>query len=169
MISGREVSVDSGVRPVPTGAGVEFSPVETSILTNGVTWYMRSRLAVDDRLMRVATPRTVLGFLPIGTKNFEVDLNEVRGASVGSRLYPERLVVAIGLALLAVLGDFSTVTTILLGVATLAMLLLSFIAVLRIEAKPERPFIVPVCLAHIPRARRVVAEIEERSAAAITK
>ena len=45
-------------------------------------------LEADDRLL--------LGFLPIGTRQLDGDLDEVKRAAVGVKVFPERLIVATG-------------------------------------------------------------------------
>lgn len=142
--------------------GGELAPARVSLITNGVTWYLRSSLEVDGSALRVSTPRTVLGFLPIGTRHLDSDLGDVKRAALGVNVFPVRLIVAIGLALIALFGNLGTVITVGFTIATVAMLLLSVIAVLRIELNDESRFIVPVCLAHLRRAGRFVADVEAR-------
>jgi hypothetical protein len=148
-------------RSAETGGG--SAPTRVSLLTNGVTWYLRSSLESDELGLRASTPRTFLGFLPIGTKRFDRRLDEVRGVTLGAKLFPERLLVAIGLALVAVFADLGTLGTVIVIVATVAMLLLSYIAVLRIEPTDGSRFVVPVCLAHLGRAKRFGAAATVRS------
>jgi hypothetical protein len=137
---------------------------DVSILTNGVTWYMRSTVAADGDRLRATTPRTVLGFLPTGMKQLDEDLRDVARIAVGTKLYPDRLAVALGLGLLAWLVDLGALGTIIVAFAAVGMLLLSFIAVLRIDVRSGRSFLIPVCLAHLGRAKRFVADVEVRSA-----
>jgi hypothetical protein len=127
-----------------------------------VTWYLRSSLALDGSALRVSTPRTVLGFLPIGTRQLDSDLDNVARAALGVKVFPDRLIVAAGLALIAAFGNLGTIGTVVLAIATLAMLLLSVIAVLRVDLDDGSRFIVPVCLAHLGRAGRFVADVEAR-------
>lgn len=143
-------------------AGDGFALARASLITNGVTWYLRSSLEVDGSALRVSTPRTLLGFLPIGTRRLDSDLDDVTRAALGVKVFPDRSIVAVGLALIAVLGNLGTVGTAVLAVATVAMLLLSVIAVLGIELNDGSRFIVPVCLAHLGRTRRFAADVEAR-------
>jgi hypothetical protein len=146
------------------GAAAEPPTRRVSLLTNGVTWYLRSSLDLESGRVRVTTPRTFLGFVPFGTKRLEMGAAELQHISLGAKLYPERLIAAVALGLLAVFGNFTAVGTVLAAVGGVAMLLLSFIAVIRIEGAGRRPFIVPVCLAHLPRARRFTAGVERAAA-----
>ncbi len=140
--------------------GGEFASSRVSLITNGVTWYLRSSLELDDSALRISTPRTVLGFVPIGTRQLESNLHGARRAAIGVKVFPERLIVAVVLALIAVLANLGTAFTVVFAVATVAMLLLSVIAVLRVELNDGSRFIVPVCLAHLGRAGRFAADME---------
>lgn len=139
----------------------EAPAAHVSLLTNGVTWYLRSSAHLEAGRLEVVTPRTLLGFIPVGSKRLGLTTARVRRIALGTKLYPDRLVVAVGLALLAIFADLGTVGTVLVAVATVAMLLLSLIAVIRIDGGGERSFIVPICLAHIPRARRFAQTVEQ--------
>lgn len=134
------------------------------LLTNGVSWYLRSHLAVDRRRLEGTTPRTVLGLIPIGVHRFEADLRHLR-VVLGTKLYPDRLLVAALLGLLSLSGLLGTVATALLGAGAVAFVLLGFVAVIRIHDQETRPIVVPVCLAHLPRARRLLGLIRVRSSA----
>ncbi len=145
--------------PSASRSGTERRVAEASLITNGVTWYLRSRLSVDDQRLSVATPRTIFGVIPTGRHRFTLDLGELTPVAIGTRFYPERLGVAVTLAAAAVLVK-PALGTVLLGVGAVAFLLLSFIAVVRIERPTVGRDTVPVCLAHLPRARRFLADVE---------
>jgi hypothetical protein len=147
-------------RSAETGDG--FAPTRVSLITNGVTWYLRSSLELGGSALRVSTPRTLLGFLPTGTKQLDSDLDDVTRAALGVKVFLERLVVAGVLAAIALFANLATVGTIVFTIATVAMLLLSVIAVLRVEMNDGSRFIVPVCLAHLGRAKRFVTDVEAR-------
>jgi hypothetical protein len=140
--------------------------VEVTLLTNGVSWYLRSFLAVDGVRISVTTPRIVLGLVSIGSRRFVVNLRDLRHISIATKLNPDRFAVAVGLGLASAFGGFGLIFGILFGVGAVAMLLLSFIAVVRIEERNEKARTVPVCLAHLPRARRFLADVELRSVTA---
>lgn len=142
----------------PNGGADRQSERQVSLLTNGVTWYLRSSIFVSDDRLRVETPHTILGFIPIGTKRLDADLGHVRGSSLGPHLYPGRLAVAFGLLVAAFVLDWSPLAVSAL-VAGAAMLLLSVIAVMRIDQVGGERFLVPVCLAHLGRASRVVEAV----------
>ena len=112
--------------------------------------------------LRVSTPRTLLGFLPTGTRQLDRDLNDVTRAAIGVKVFSDRLIVAVVLAAIAAFANLGTVGTIVFTIATVAMLLLSVIAVLSVELKDGSRFIVPVCLAHLGRAGRFVTDLEAR-------
>lgn len=134
------------------------------LLTNGISWYLRSHITVDRRSLEGTTPRTILGLIPVGQHRFEGDLDHVQ-AALGTKLYPDRLLVAALLGVLALSGLLGTVATALIGVGAVAFLLLGFVAVIRIHDQATRPVVVPVCLAHLPRARRLLDLIAVRSSA----
>ncbi|MFC2177140.1 hypothetical protein ACFLRH_01855 [Actinomycetota bacterium] len=142
--------------------GGAFAPLRVSLITNGVTWYLRSALESDTSVLHISTPRTLLGFLPIGTKQLDSDLNAVARAAIGVKVFPDRLLVAIALASIALLANLGTIGTVVLAIATVAMLLLSVIAVLRVELTDGSRCIVPVCLAHLGRAGRFADDLEAR-------
>lgn len=154
-------------RPGPSTVQSGADPAEASVvlITNGVSWYLRSRLAVDREKLTVITPRTILGLVPIGTRRFAVGLPDLETVAIGSKLNPDRLAVAAGFGLAAAFGGLGTVGTLLCSVGAVAFLLLAVIAVLRIESSNHPPAAVPVCLAHLRRARRFIADIELRSMA----
>ena len=147
-------------RSAETGGNAAATRV--SLISNGVTWYLRSSLEADGAGLRISTPRTVLGFLPIGTRLLDSDLDNVARAALGVKVFPDRLVAAAGLAVIAIFANPGTIGTFVLAIATLAMLLLSVVAVLRVDSDDGSRFIVPVCLAHLGRARRFVADVEAR-------
>ncbi len=132
-----------------------------SLLTNGVTWYLRSSILVSDERVHVDTPRTFLGFLPIGRKRLDAHLGVVEGCSLGPHLYPVRLAVAVGLLATVIVLDWGLLRAIVLA-AAIGMLLLSLVAVIRIDQADGERFVVPVCLAHLGRASRVVSAINLR-------
>ena len=143
-------------------AGGEFAPTGVSLITNGVTWYLRSSLELGGSALRVSTPRTLLGFLPTGTRRLDSDLDAVRRAAIGVKVFLERLVVAGVLASIAVFANLGTVGTVAFTIGAVAMLLLSVIAVLRVDLRDGSRFIVPVCLAHLGRAGRFATDVEAR-------
>lgn len=131
---------------------------EAVLLTNGVSWYLRSRLWADRTSIVVETPRTILGLVPIGMRSFTTPLDGRTSLSLSWRVHPERLAVSAALALLAAAGP-GPVGTVLTVVGAVAFLLLGIIAVVRIERVDSAPATVPVCLAHLPRARRFIEEV----------
>jgi hypothetical protein len=166
VTTGLEVGVGSRPEPLAVRPGVELDEANVELLTNGVSWYLWSSLAVDHRQLKVATPRTILGLVPIGKHRFTVDLRDLVALTIGTKLNPDRVFAAVVLALAAALGWFGTPGTVLCGVGALAFCLLGLIAVVRIEAHDRPARTVPVCLAHLPRARRFIAAVELRSMAA---
>jgi len=150
----------------PTGAhlNAELSREEVVLLTNGVSWYLRSHLAVDRQCLEGVTPRTILGLFPVGERRFAMDLRDLR-ATLGTKLHPDRLLVALLFGLLAVFGGLGSVATALAVVGSVAFLLLGFNAVVRIHDQTSAPVVVPVCLAHLPRARRFLTTVLVRSSA----
>lgn len=148
----------------PAERGGTSDPASVSLLTNGVTWYLRSTIRVAEGRLVVVTPRTFLGFLPIGVRRLESPIRHLNRIRLGTKLFPERLAVAVGLGLVALFAQFATVGVVVLVLATVAMLLLSFVAAIRIEQDDRPPFIVPVCLAHLGRARHMVEEVQKQRA-----
>lgn len=155
----------SQVQEHQRNAAVPPEVLDVSLITNGISWYLRSTVRLDKARLAVTTPRTVLGLIPMGTDSFDVAFAELRRISIGSRLHPDRLLVAVALALLGAFGSFGAPATAGLVVGAVAMALLSFIAVIRIEEVGLKDRTIPICLAHIPRARRLLAEVEGRAAA----
>lgn len=147
-------------RSAETGGGVGATRV--SLITNGVTWYLRSSLELGGSDLLISTPRTVLGFLPVGTRKLDSGFEEIERSAIGVKVFPERLIVAVALAAIAGFANLGTVGTVGFAIATVAMLLLSVIAVLRVELADGSRFVVPVCLAHLGRARQFVADLEAR-------
>jgi hypothetical protein len=127
-----------------------------------VTWFLRSTLIVDDTRLTVTTPRTVLGLIPVGVEHWAVYTRFLAGIRIGAKLHPDRLAAAVVLALLAGFAEVATAATVLLVVGTVVMLLLSFVAVLRVEGRDGTVRTVPICLIHIPRATRFAADVETR-------
>lgn len=144
------------MRPNRSEPDHELQPV--LLLTNGVTWYLRSSVVVSGERVRVDTPRTFLGFFPLGRDVLDSDLGLITGSKLGAHLYPARLAVGVALLVAAALLGWSSLTPAVLA-AAVGMLLLSLIAVIRIERVGLEPFLVPVCLAHLGRASRVVDAI----------
>lgn len=136
----------------PVTGGIAGRRVETSLITNGVTWFLRSTLVADHTSVSAVTPRTVLGLIPVGVETWAVRPDAITDVRVGAKLHPDRLAAAAVLALLAIFADVAPVVTAILVVATVAMALVSFIAVLRIEVRDGTTRTVPICLIHIPRA-----------------
>ena len=118
-----------GPRPGPSTvqSGAEPSEASVVLITNGVSWYLRSRLAVDGEKLTVITPRTILGLVPIGTRRFAVGLPDLETVAIGSKLNPDRLVVAGAFGLAAAFGGLGTVGTLLCSVGAVALLLLAVI------------------------------------------
>ncbi len=158
--------MDSRPEPEAFRPGIEPLEVEVVLLTNGVSWYLRSRLVLGRQSLRVTTPRTILGLVPIGYGRYGIELTRVDDVTIGTKLNPDRMLVAAVLAIAAVFGGFGPLGTVLCTVGAIAFLLLGFIAVVRIEEQNRPVRTVPVCLAHLPRARRFIAEVELRSMAA---
>ncbi len=166
VTAGREVGVESRLESSEIQSGDQRSEVSVVLLTNGVSWYLRSGLTVDQRQLRVTTPRTILGLIPVGKRRLAVDLLELSTVSLGTKLNPGRMIVAAALGLAAAFGGFGAIVTAACSVAAVAFLLLGFIAVVRIEERNRPASTVPVCLANLPRARRFIAEVELRSVVA---
>lgn len=155
-----------GPRRHQSSARTQEEPARRQVvlLTNGVSWYLRSHLMIDRHNLEGTTPRTMLGLLPIGERRFAVNLRDVR-ATLGTKLHPDRLLVALLLGLWGAFGGLGTAPRAIVIVGAVAFLLLGFIAAIRIEDQSSRPVIVPVCLAHLPRARRFVTLVTVRSSA----
>ncbi|NNC93085.1 MAG: hypothetical protein HKN80_11420 [Acidimicrobiia bacterium] len=137
-----------------------------SLITNGVSWYLRSRLTVDRGQIEGTTPRTILGLVPVGKSRFIIDLSDLTDVRIATKLNPDRMIVATILGLAAVLGGFGPVATLLCTVGAIAFLLLGFIAVVRLAARDQPVVAVPVCLANLGRARRFISDVELRTIAA---
>ncbi len=142
---------------VGRAAGRRF---ETSLITNGVTWFLRSALVVDDTRLTVVTPRTLLGLVPVGIDKWSLDTHSLAGTRVGAKLHPDRLAAAMVLVLLTVFAEIAVPASVVLVIGAVAMLLVSLVAVLRVESQDGTVHTVPICLIHIPRARRFAAVIE---------
>lgn len=94
--------MDAEVRLRPNRDAHRESMQWVSLLTNGITWYLRSSILVAPGRARIDTPRTTLGFIPVGRKRLDSELDHVTRSGLGPHLYPGRL--AIGLGLLAIGG-----------------------------------------------------------------
>ncbi len=149
-----------------TRAGSAAPLLEVSLITNGVSWYLRSRLAVGRAGLTVATPRTVLGLVPVGTRRLEAPLGDVEAIALGVGIRLDRLAAAGLLTAALVTGRLERLPAVFVGVGAIALVLLGVHAAMKIRLVDRAGLDVPVCLAHLSRARRFIAGVESRLSAA---
>lgn len=63
--------MDAEVRLRPNRDAHRESMQWVSLLTNGITWYLRSSILVAPGRVPIDTPRTTLGFIPVGRKRLD--------------------------------------------------------------------------------------------------
>lgn len=110
----------------------------TSIVRNNiVTPYLRTRLQLRDRDLRIDAAGSFLGILPVGRREAFLRVEDLRSIERGLQFRLDRLVVAIALGWSALVIGVQALA-IVLGLLAVWLLPLSLIAVLRIEDRDSR-------------------------------
>jgi len=133
--------------------------------TNTVSFYLRSRLALDTEVLHVATPNTILGLVPIGTRVRDISLDDVDGVRVGLVVRPDRVLIAAAFLALAWFVGLPPIATAVLTVVALGFLFLGIALGMRIEDRARGRLTVPVCVLQRGVAAAAVRQIERAIAA----
>lgn len=135
------------------------------LMTNSLTPWLRTYLDVDGGDLTLDEPRTALGIVPTGRTRHAVALNDVTSIEVTWRSYPGRAAVALLLLGVAALLAPPTWLAVAFVVVAVWLIMLSFVAAMRVDLCDRRPLVVPICVFQRRRARRIaerVAWIQER-------
>ena len=81
------------------GSGQRIQAPPITIPTHGLTRYLRVRVAVIDHNLRWELPTTLLGVLPVGTRQLSIPVGEVQSIDMGRTARPIPLM--FGVAMMA--------------------------------------------------------------------
>lgn len=149
--------VSAGPRPRHTGTW--------TLRTNTVSFYLRSRLELGPDGLHVETPFTILGLMPIGTRERDVSLDDLGGARIGLDVHPDRVLVAAVLLALAWMIGLPMLAAAGLTIVALGLLFLGIALGMRIEDRTQDTFTVPVCVLQRGVAGAAVRQLERALAA----
>jgi hypothetical protein len=142
---------------------VQPGTIGERLISNSVTPYLRTRVAVDGGQLRLDYWRIALGLAPGRRVRVTVPLEDVVEVRVAASVHLDRLVVGVALATVGVLVHGPTAVMIAVRVVALAMLLVGVTACLRVRTTSRRDD-APICLREVPRARRLAELIGVRAA-----
>ncbi len=133
----------------------------TTLPVHGSTRYIRTRIEVDDGLVRWEVPRTILGMIPAGSRFIEVPVAEV--ASVQMRRvvpHPIRILMGVGLAVApwSLLPWWLSVPPLILGLWTILIALGPHLELVTVGGEVHRA---PVCFRHSLDAELYIAALED--------
>jgi hypothetical protein len=115
---------------------------------------------LDAAGLHVETPSTILGLVPIGTRDRDVSLEDLTGVLIRIVVHPDRVLVA---AALLALAGFAGLPWIAAAALTIVAIGLSFLGIalgMRIEDRTQGTFTVPVCVLQRGVAAAVVRQLE---------
>lgn len=119
--------------------------MDSVLLSNSVTPYMRVRIQLTPERLRVDAPRTLLGVAPVGRRLLEFAPSEIARIRVAWALYPFRLLAALSLVAVVVAFTPSLAASIPMLLVVPWLLLLSLVKVIRIHPKQGGAVRVPIC------------------------
>ena len=152
-----EVDGRAPPRPRHTGAWV--------LRTNTLSFYLRSRLVLEPEALRVTTPRTILGLVPIGSLGRTVPLDDLGAVRTGIVVHADRVLVAAALLGIAGFGGLPWPATLVLAAIAVTLLFLGIALGMRIDDRARVQLSVPVCVLQRGVAGAVVRQIERAIAA----
>jgi hypothetical protein len=129
-----------------------------TVMANSVTPYLRVVFTLGRRHLVVARQATFLGVIPLRWIRSEVPLDSITAVHLVPVFYPTRLLVAALAGTSMVVFGLSIWVRSLLAVVAVALLLLSFVAAVRIESEAGR-VTVPVCSLQRGRAAHFIARV----------
>ena len=113
--------------------GTAGTALETRVLTNMVTPYVRVYLALAGGVVTVEWWAMALGVVPLRRRRLALPLEQVSSLRARGVLFPARLVVALGLVAVLYLVSLPAWGVALAGLGALVFLLLSFVDALEVR------------------------------------
>jgi hypothetical protein len=136
---------------------------EVRVLSNMVTPYAGVHLALAGGVLTAEWWAMALGVVPWRRRRLALPLERVSSLRVRGRLFPDRLVVALGLVAVLYLVRLPVWGTALVGLGAVIFLLLSFVDVLEVRHEGGRQLI-PFCFWQRRRVADWVREATARQA-----
>ena len=140
---------------------VQAPPIR--VPTHNLTRYSRTTVEVSDNTVRWEVPRTILGLVPVGTRQVAVPVDDVVSIRVGRAVSPLRLVIGLAGVILPwfFLPWWASLPLLLLGLWIVLVALGPQLMLATQDGKTHRA---PVCFGHQLDAELYISVVEDLTA-----